>query len=284
MSAALAVPAPSTTQRSLLRQLALIHTQRFACHPLFLAGLAGLVIEAGAVLNDPQTYQSVSGNVAPAVLVGFVGLIVAYRLSRDEEAAIAVLPSAPVGSTTRTLALVAACSLPAAVGTVWAAVQLAVWSVNHLDPVVVDAHGWPDIVAIAIAGSAVACFGGPVLGVVVARWTRFPGAGVLAGVLVMLLTGLGLGIAMTFPGTTPAHWFANGLPWTMWELDDGGIFGGLRPGHPIGHLVYAIGLCGLGVAAAVVKDAEGDDRTTWMRRGAWFGAITVAGAIVTGPW
>ena len=287
MSTALATSSPSTTQRSLLGQLALIHAKRFALHPLFLAGLALLIVVEGALLNDTQTYQAVSGNVAAAVCLGYVGLLVAYQLTRNEEAAIALLPSAPVSSTTRTLALVAACAVPAAVATIWLTVQLVVWTVNPLDQDVVDALGWPNIVAIAIAGSTVACFGGPVLGVVVARWTRFPGAGVLAAAVVLLLTGFGLGVATTTSGilgTTPTHWLANSLPWTTWELDNGGTFGGVRPGLPMGHLVYVIGLCGLGVAAAVLKDAEGDERASWLRRGAIFGTIAVVGALVTGPW
>ena len=74
MRTALATSSPLMTQRSLLRQLALIHAKRFALHPVFLAGLALLIVVECAVLNDTQTYQAVSGNVAAAVSVSYTHL------------------------------------------------------------------------------------------------------------------------------------------------------------------------------------------------------------------
>ena len=48
----------------------------------------------------------------------------------------------------------------------------------------------------------------------------------------------------------------------------------MRPGSPTGHLLYSLGLCGLAVTAAVLKDATADAKAIWIRRG--WGLLGVA--------
>lgn len=277
-------------QRSLLRQLALIQARRFARHPLFLGPVALLVLMISALSDDaPRNLSTLGDNVAVAFTVGVFGMVVAYRLTRTEDEAVALLPSAPVPATTRTLALVAACLVPAAVGLAALVARYVTWYFYPPpDEVVTAMGGWGPVTAMQVSGFVVASFGGPVLGVVVGRWLTFPGAGVLATVLlVAVVIGVG-GAALQIPGAGD-HWpvrvLGAGMPWQDWVVIDQppgerGTLLGVRPGSPYGQLLYALCLCGLAVWAAVMKDAEGSARARWWRIGVGFAAA----AVVTYAW
>lgn len=283
----LALSTASTDQGSLLRQLTLIQAGRFARHPLFLLGLVFLLLNLIAIYDDaPSNPSTLSDHVFLSFFVGVLGLIVAARLTRTEDRAIALLPSAPVPATTRTLALVGACLVPASVGVLWLVWRAITWAANPPSAELVDAFGgWGPIIAFNIGGSVVACFGGAVLGVAVGRWLRFPGAEVLFAlvlcVVVVFLVGGGLA-QRTTNEWNPIYLTATAMPWTDWVLidrvdDASSALRGVRTGSPYGHLLYTISLCGLAVWAAVMKDAVGAERATWRRRGAVFALAAVAG-------
>jgi len=50
-------------------------------------------------------------------------------------------------------------------------------------------------------------------------------------------------------------------------------------GSAVGQLVYTIGLCGLAVWPAVIKSAEGAERSRWRRNGVIALAVTVGGLL-----
>ena len=106
-------PTP-TDERAVLLQLTWIQAKRYAAHPLFLGPLALLVLTAIAMSDDaPNSYYTMGDHVSSAFFLGVFGIVVGYRLTRTEDRAIALLPSAPTTATTRTLARVAAASVTA---------------------------------------------------------------------------------------------------------------------------------------------------------------------------
>jgi hypothetical protein len=272
-------PTP-TAERQVLTALARIHARRFLRHPLYLLGV--LLLASGLV----QAYRSPDSagvhwdeiGLSTSMFLGIPGLIVAYRLTVTEEKAIAVLPSAPSDQRVRTLALCLACLVPA----VTIAVFFVLYAVvNQLSPGGLEdpyslrpadgTIGWAGYVA-HLAEVVVAGLGGPLLGVVTARWLRFAGAGILVavGLFLVEMTALALGEGGT--SFWDAWWvqaFTDLMPWVYWGADSNGdrLYESMRPGSPVGHLVYSLALCGLAVTAAVLKDATPGVKATWTRRG-----------------
>ena len=190
MSAAVAAGGPQADvdEGPVLRQLAWIHAKRFASHPLYLLGVALLVVTMTQMYDDAgKDLEAFTGPVVVAFFVGVFGAIVAFRLTATEQRALDLITGTPVSATTRTLALCAACAVPAATGLawlVWRLITLAFWPIR---PELLDAiGGWVPALAALISASVVAAVGGPLLGVAVGRWWRFPGAGLLLVVVLVV--------------------------------------------------------------------------------------------------
>jgi hypothetical protein len=284
--------APATTATSvgaddgeLLRDLAGIQATRYARHPLFLIGVA-LVILTSTSAHE-ETYGRLEAGVGVAFLIGVLGLIVGYRLTATEDRAGDLLHSAPVPGVTRTLALCTACLVPFSIGLLWFLAQMASFAVWPAEPALVDAvGGWGTVVAITLGSSAMCALGGPLLGVAAARWLRFPGAGVLvAAALTIAVTFFVSGaLVPNLLNNTLIQATATAMPFTEWVLvdfDSGTeTLLGVRDGAPLGHVLYQVSLCGLAVWAAVMRDAEGATRRRWVTLGFGFAVA----AIVTYVW
>ncbi len=281
---------PSTVnERAIRAQLARVQMRRYATHPLFLIGF-GLATAATVwdIVDNPNLDPSRDGglNFYGAFLIGVLGLIVAYRLTRTEERAVALLPSTPTSSTTRTLALCAACLVPALAAALVLAVAVIGWQLNQPSYLQtwLDAMPAADLVAWLLGSTVVAGFGGPLLGVAVGRWWRFPGAGAVAAVLLVVLAVVANSFAHSFYGPPFAASRAGLVsPWIVWldleqiVVDVSDVV--LIPGSAVGHLVYTIGLCGLAVWAAVIKNAEGAERSRWTRNGVIVLVVTAGGLL-----
>jgi hypothetical protein len=277
MSASATLVGERAQQRVLLT-LARLHAKRYLRHPLYLLGVVLLV---GGVLNawrDPDGAGNAwdDGLLYYPVYLGILGLVVAYRLTVTEDRALALLPSAPTDQRVRTLALCLACLVPVVTCLLF---MTAIATVNQLVPAGPDAPfvlrpdtgeiGWVGYVSTQLE-IVVACYGGPVLGIAVARWWRFPGAGVLAAVLLFLVEILALGL-----GEGGAYWLTWWtravdalVPYVYWKAAPGVTgYTTMRPGSPTGHVLYALALCGLAITAAVLRDASPAVRATWRRVG-----------------
>jgi hypothetical protein len=287
MSSALAegkaLAAPS--EGAVLRQLAWIHAKRYATHPLYLIGVAFLVLTMTQMYDDAsKDLEAFTGPVVVAFFIGVFGVIVAYRLTATEQRALDLITGAPVSATTRTLALCAACAVPAATGLAWLAYRLITLAIWPIRPELLDAMGgWVPAVAAIVGSSVVAALGGPLFGVAVGRWWRFPGAGVLATVLLVVPCFFFAGGAVdaTLYDNVLVRMTTTAMPYTMWTVtSDAVTLIGVRAGSPVGYLAYTLVLCGLAVWAAVMRDAEGATRARWTR----YGALLGVGALATYAW
>lgn len=254
-----AVSAPSTPARPLaapatVRTLARIELVRYARRPGFVLGTF-LTYAALLPYLDPTEPADEFSMIVPAALLGLVGITVSARQvwASDRCAEAAGAPPVPQG--TRTIAHLIACLLPFTAGLGFVALT---W-VRHLD---VPAPAWgytalmsdPWIAAVWVALGAVSCLGGPILGIVVARSTRWPAAPIVTSVglvaACMVMQGL-------FP---PLRRVRVVMPWTYW----GGPFGTdddpqralVLSGSPQWWLVYVVALCVLGGVVALRKDPD----------------------------
>lgn len=275
-----AVAAPVQAERapSLLRPLARIEAVRYARHPVFLVGFV-----LGAVLSAGRTGpMELDWQVMPAFFLGVLGIVVAARLTRSTDASEAVISSAPVPTTVRTAALCLACLVPATAGLV-----LAVWHrlwVVLADPAPEFYYGTYDTVERNVVTIVLPVFfslGGPLLGVAVGRWLRFPGAALLVVVVTIAWSQFAAYLDLSNPPSAVSRTLHLLTPYTAWAITDGD---GERPvtvirsltGSPGWYAVWVLCLCGLAAVAALWRGAGDAARRVLLR----WGAGLVAAALV----
>lgn len=271
--------------------LARIYAVRYVRHPGYLAGVLLLLASVYRAPTDPSAgaLRWDELGISTGLWIGILGVVVGHRLASGETAAGGLLPSLPADATVRTQALVLACLVPAATVVSFMVLCAVVNPVDAAAPPTYPFSLRPDEGTITtsdfVAGqleNVVAGFGGPVLGVVTARWLRLPGAGVLAALALFLVELVLLGIGEGGVSTWRSRWvqgLTNLLPWVYWGAipGEGTTYLEMRPGAPIGHLLYALALCGLGLSVAVLRSAEPADARVWRRRARLLVAVAAAG-------
>lgn len=273
-----------TQSPSNLASMVGIEARRFARHPLFLVGvLAALAAEPWVSLadvapaDDGKTYVTdlLSHPIIPAFFIGLTSLVVAARLTRSTESAAEAMGTAPGTEARRTLAIAGACVVPFIAGLAWLVELLIVAQVQQVHPFELwfgtmnDLYVW----SILLALGPVACLGGALLGVLVDRWLRFPGAPAVAVVVVVIGTMAG---SLPYAYSDQGH-LRVWVPWAMWHtgtMSDGQEWEGIPgyaqavlAGNPATYLLYALALCALAVAGAVWHDRTA--RTARLRLVCW---------------
>lgn len=252
--------AATADARSTTLALARVEAKRFARHPLFLLGIALMLVPMVAVLREQGVDANpMVGTLFIAFFIGVFGFIVAHRLTTSLLRTRDLAGTTPVDRQQRTLALCLACLVPATAGVVVAIFMLvtaAIWPPVG-DPV--TAHvAWfrddpaIDVLATLIAMGPVAALGGPLLGVAVARWAPFRGSALIGVVTLVFLTAL--------PSEASLPWrLLSVWPLLVDEHVNGGegpiVSSNFMPGlEPIWALLYLLCLCGLAVVAALLRD------------------------------
>jgi hypothetical protein len=266
------VERPAAPTLATLRTLAWVEARRYARHPLFLLGTA-LLAWSSVAISDDLTREFPDFKVAPAFFLGVLGVFVGYQLSRSMARSAEAVEGTPTDGAVRSAALCLACLVPGAVGIVWVAW---LYLASSATPATDSAIDTADRIGILLAG-AVATVGGPLFGVLVGRWTRFPFAGLVAAVLLVGLTFLGnVATGLSESETRLEHLVRLAAPFVFW-LDVGGDEGDkFVGGSPWWHLAYIILLCGLAVTAAMVHDA------THERRARLWRVLAVLGVLAAG--
>ncbi|HET8600080.1 MAG TPA: hypothetical protein VFL99_07120 [Segeticoccus sp.] len=254
MSAVVAAPIALRRSRSVLGQLARKEIRRYATHPLF---LLGVVLAAVTSIEQPDEVMSSLGNViAPATAFGVFGLLVMSSLVRGSDQAAASAGVTAAGERTRTLALAASVVVPLTASLGWLA--WAVWAFHRWPTAprgiifgpVGDAWAYGVLVALGVLPAV----GGPLLGLVLARWANARGAAPIAACVLVLVTVCLQGLF------EPIRYGRVFAPWTYF----GGPYGTtadpdrvlLLSGSPQWYCGYLGALCALGVVVALLHDRE----------------------------
>lgn len=260
--------AKAPTRTATLRTLAGIEARRYARHPLFLIGVALMIFFMVIIAKDlSQGTADTSGgdgdSFAPAFLLGLLGVLVGVRLTRSMARSTDAVQAAPADGVTRTAALCLACLVPGAVALVWVAlayVAMAVWPAADS-----GAISSADRAAMLFAG-VVCAVGGPLVGVMVGRWMRFPGAGLVAVVFLYVWVGLAAtGLAMS--ASRIGDLVHLSAPFATWVSSDTADHSDawIAGGSPIWYLVYITLLCGVAATAAMIHEAWGPQRSRLVR-------------------
>lgn len=238
--------------------------QGYLRSPLFIVGLGltAAVTIVGYVGKDDGT-SSTMNMIVPAALLGVLGLIVMAGLTRRSDRAATAAGAVAVGERDRTLALVAAIVVPVTAALVWyiAVVVQYVVQPPSAGAVPFGPIGDSHVLAVMFALGVLPAAGGPILGLLVARW--LPGRGVTALTVVVLVL-----VTIVLQGNFEwSHRWHVVWPWTYWYGPLGWSGGGpdgrnwlALPGSPFAWIGYLVALIVLGVLVAVYHDADRDRR------------------------
>jgi hypothetical protein len=129
----------------------------------------------------------------------------------------------------------------------------------------------PESVALSSADRAAILFegvvcavGGPLVGVMVGRWTRFPGAGLVAVAVLVGWSVLGT-LSEAMSATRLSTLARLNVPFTTWVGGPIDNHPWVPGGSPEWYLAYLTLLCGLAATAAMLHEASGAQRTSLER-------------------
>jgi hypothetical protein len=269
MTTALASARPGADAgRATFAALAVREMRRFARNPVFLFGVAITVVALWAS-RDPQVNDINNANWVPAIFLGGFGMMATYWLTRSLRASEPVVGVTPVTQQARTAALCAVAIVPFACGC------LALLRFVQLIPIGNAAYGAfsPSArVAVLVGQIVVPTLGGPLLGVALGRWVRFPGA---AFVLFLFLYGwvsLVTILAIWHPDSALVALLRQFAPFEFFTyvLNAGSVT--TCRGSPWFFIGWQLALCVIAVLVALLRGAEGRVRFRIIR------ALGVAGA------
>jgi len=269
MTATLAPARPAADAgRATFAALAARETRRFVLNPVFLFAVA---ITAYARWTDPVTVIDIDTvNPYPAIFLGGFGMMATFWLTRSMRASEPVIGVTPVTLPRRTAALCAVAIVPFFCGC------LTLLAFLHSYPVGDSLYGAfsPSArIAVLVGQIVIPSLGGPLLGVALGRWVRFPGA---AFVLFLILFGWGnlvTALSIARPDSTPLVVLRLFAPFAFFTLRGNTAHLTTWRGSPWFFLGWQLALCAIAVLMALLRGAEGRARLRIFR------ALGIAGAV-----
>lgn len=271
MTAALEVSRPeAVARRATLVPLAARELRRFVLNPVFLFAVVMTLwvawSRAGATVTE---IDEVNGY--PAVFLGGFGMMAAYWLSRSMRASEPVAGVTPVTRPARTAALCAVAIVPFLCGI------LALLGFLRTYPLSDAAYGpfSPSArIAVLVGQIVVPALGGPLLGVALGRWVRFPGAAFVLFLVIFGWVQLVTILTILRPDSAPIAVLRLFSPFAFFTLHaDAGVTA--WRGSPWFFIGWQLALCAIAVLVALLRGAEGRVRTRIIRALAITGAAAV---------
>jgi len=273
----------TTATGSTLRALAGQEIRNYLRAKVFWFGAALTLVLDVVILFHLDGDPGASGSymIAPAALLGVLGLVVMFGLTRRSDHAAEAAGTVAVPERTRTLALVAAIVVPFAVALLsYVVAVVALYAHPPADYVVPPGITNAFVLAQMFGDGVVCAVGGPLLGLLLARY--LPRRGVAAVASVLLVIGTILLQGGLVGGEQPYRVF-----WVWTYFLSQGTQGGpgehhftTHPGNPYLWVLYLVTLCALGVVAAVFHDPD-SDRVGLQKVGLGLAAVAVALGLLT---
>jgi hypothetical protein len=251
-----AVPTGSSTLGVLARQ----EIRAYLRHKLFwVSAAATIALDVAMALDRLDDTGSGGYMIAPAALLGLLGLVTMFSLTRRSDRAALAAGAVAVPERTRTLALAIATVVPFSLAFLSWLVAVAAYLAWPPQPTTLPQGVSQAFVIAQMFGDGVLCaVGGPLLGLLLARYLPRRGVPVVAVVLLVLITILLQG---NFQGGQPYR------VWWVWTYfvgqlsrgwSPGQVHWATAPGNPFLWLGYLAVLCALGVVVAVYHDPDSD--------------------------
>ena len=260
-------PPEATAGRATFAALAAREMRRFVLNPVFLLAVAFIVFALGLGPDAGET-EIDTMNPYPAIFLGGFGMMATFGLTRSMRASEPVVGVTPVTRPARTAALCVVALVPFACG------GLALLRFVQLTPLDSPLYGpfSPSARAAVLVGQIVMpALGGPLLGVALGRWVRFPGAAFVLFLIIYGWVSLVTIVTMSHPDSLPVAVLRLFAPFAFFTLhsDSGGVTA--WRGSPWFFLGWQLALCAIAILVALLRGAEGRVRTRVIR------ALVIAG-------
>jgi hypothetical protein len=236
------------------RPLAARELRRFVANPVFLVGV-GLTVYGVGASHRTVTTDANSFVWFPAIFLGGLGMIAACWLTQSMRRSAAVVDVSPTTLPVRTAAICVSAVVPFLLGIVALIVTVRFppggpWSWGSFGP--------SDRTAALIAQTLLPALGGPLLGVALGRWFRFPGTAFLVLLILYGWVSLGYILAAAHPDALLCKMVRLFSPFAFFTTTDA------DPGHLVtwsGPPWYFAGwqlcLCATAVLVALLRGADG---------------------------
>ena len=273
MTATITFGPPATSLgRGTFTALAARELRRFVLNPVFLFAVAFIVFALWAGPGTGQT-EIDTFNPYPAIFLGGFGMMATYWLTRSMRASEPIVGVTPVTQPARTAALCAVALVPFACGC------LALLRFVQLIPVSNAIYGpfSPSArVAVLVGQIVMPALGGPLLGVALGRWVRFPGAAFVLFLLIYGWVSLVTILSMSHANSALVAVLRLFAPFAFFSLysDAGGVTA--WRGSPWFFIGWQLALCAIAVLVALLRGAEGRVRSRIIRAL----AIAAAAAVI----
>jgi hypothetical protein len=271
----------TTTTGSTLGVLARQEIRNYLHHKLFWFGTALVILLDVVLLFDLGDDPGSSGSymIGPAAMLGVLGLVVMFGLTRRSDRAAEAAGVVAVPERTRTLALAAATVVPFSVALGSFVVAVTAWYLHPPADYVVPPGISDAFVHAEQFGDGVVCaIGGPILGLVLARYLPRRGVAPVASVLLVVVTIMLQGSLVGGEQPYRVLWV-----WTYFLTQrsvDGEWHMGTLPGNPFIWVLYLLVLCALGLVMALRHDLE-SDRTSLTKAAVALTAVAVVLGVLT---
>jgi hypothetical protein len=253
-------PPATSPGRGTFTALAARELRRFVLNPVFLSAVAFIVFTQAL---GPGGETEIDGlNPYPALFLGGFGMMAAYWLTRSMRASEPVVGVTPVTRPVRTAALCTVALVPFACGC------LALLRFVQLTPVGGPIYGpfsSSAQVAILVGQIVMPALGGPLLGVALGRWVRFPGAAFVLFLLIYGWVSLVTILTMWHQNSALVAVLRLFAPFAFFSLhsDAGGVTA--WRGSPWFFIGWQLALCAIAILVALLRGAEGRVRSRIIR-------------------
>lgn len=236
---------PAVPRRGVVPQLALGEARRLVLHPVMLLATAFFV--AGSTssffqgITVVQAYEMVTASIS--FFPGIPAVLAAHMVvTRDRRAgSLDLLSAVPARREEQVWALGLAALVPTA---------LCLVLNTALFTVLLAGDYFAEVPTVwHVVQGPLTVFGACLLGTMVGVWAP----ALLAPVVTMVALVV---VHMAIAEQGAAALFGTAMFWVDWGPFDGSVWVGLHPGSAAWHQLYLVGLCGMALAAAVVRVAE----------------------------
>jgi hypothetical protein len=263
VTATLAAARPETVaDRSTFTALAARELRRFAANPVFLAAAA---LTALAVWDAGRTAVTDIDTVTPypAIFLGGFAMMAAFWQTRSMRASEPVVGTTPATLPMRTAALCTVAIVPFLCGV------LSLIAFRLYQPVTGDwvygALSAPARIAVLVEQMVLPALGGPLLGVALGRWVRFPGAAFLLFLILYGWVSLVTIVSFTHPDPTPNVALRLFAPFAFFTASENAAKVTTWRGSPWLFISWQFALCAIAVLVALLRGAESRIRVEIVR-------------------
>jgi hypothetical protein len=253
--------AQSSPGRTTFAALALRELRRFVVNPLF---LFAVVFTAWTTWGNPSTsiVDIDEVNSYPAIFLGGFGMMTTFWLTRSMRHSEPVVGVTPTGLPMRSAALCTVAVVPFLCGVL---TLFAFLHYHPLDARVYGAFSASAQVAVLVGQIVLPTLGGPLLGVALGRWVRFPGAAFVALLFLFGWGNLSTVPSLTHPDSTSVTALRMFAPFTHFTLTMDGTQMRTWPGSPWWFIGWQLALCAIAVLVALLRGADGRARVRIVR-------------------